>query len=229
MLGAVGLVGLAAGLKHTFVSTQAHSTTHVSDRLLLLHDVDDVVGRLYIHLAAVGIGIPQYVTSKLNGDALHAQTDTEGGYIVGTGIFDGYKLAGNTSLAKSGTYQHTGHPLQLLGYILLCQLLAIDKVHLHLAVVVGTCLREGFADGFVGILQVVLTHQGNVEWRSAFCLVAAFQEGTPRAKSRSVAYWKIHFAQDGGVELLSLHQDGYFVDSGGINALYYSLFIHVAE
>ena len=59
--------------------------------------------------------------------------------------------------------------------------------------------------------------------------VTSFQECAPRAQSRRVSHGQVHLLEDGLVQLLCLHQQGYFVDGGGIDALHDSVLVHVAE
>ena len=59
-------------LQHTLVCTQTHCSAHIRNILLLLHDVNDIVRSLLVHLSAVGIGIAEHVASKLYHHHLHA-------------------------------------------------------------------------------------------------------------------------------------------------------------
>ena len=185
--------------------------------------------RFGIHFAAVCVGQSEDIAGKLDGDALHAQADAERRDVVLAGIFGGNELAGDAAFAEARADEDTGLVFQGLGHVVFRQLLAVDEVHFHLAVVVGAGLREGFADGLVGVLQVVFAHQGDVQCRFLLGLVASFQERTPRAQSRGVAHGQSHLLQDGGIQLLCLHQDGHLVDGGGVNALHHGILVHVAE
>ena len=229
VLRAVSLVSLAALLQDTFVGAQTHGAAHVGDGLLLLHDVDDVMRCFFVHFAAVSVGQSQDIPCELDGHALHAQTDAERRDVVSAGVLDGDKLAGDAPLAESRSYQYARLVFQGFGYVVVRQLLAVHEVYGHLAIVVGTRLRQGFADGLVGVLQVVLAHQCDVYRFGTFRFVTTFQEAAPRTEARRVAYGKSHLLQDGSVQLLLLHQDGHFVDSRRIDALHHGFHIHVAE
>lgn len=152
VFGAIGFIGFASFLKDTFVSSQSHGAAHVGDGLLFFHDVDDVVGSLFVHFARISIGISQYVTGEFDGNALHTQTDAECRNIMGTGIFDGDKLAIDATFAETRTDEHTRHAFQGFGDVVVCQLFTVDEVYRNLAVVVSAGLGEGFTDRFVGIL-----------------------------------------------------------------------------
>ena len=136
----IGFESFGILVEHTFVSSQTHRTSHVGDSLLLFHDIDNVVRSLFIHLAAVGIGISQYIAGKFDGNALHTQADTECRNIVCTSVFDSYKLTFDTTLSEARADNDTVHVFDLLFHIFICQLLTVDEVDVGLAVVVCCCL-----------------------------------------------------------------------------------------
>ena len=136
----VSLIRFGSRVDDTFVSSQTHGTSHVGDGFLFLHDVDDIVRSLFVHLAAVGIGITQYIAGKFDGHALHTQTDTEGRHVVCTAIFDGDELTFDTALAESRTDDNSVHVFQLFFNVFFCQVLTVDEVDVCLAVVVGSRL-----------------------------------------------------------------------------------------
>ena len=70
-LFAIGLVNATALQQLALVGAQSHGTTHLGDVLLLLHHIDNIVRRLLVHLAAVGILIAQDVACKLYHHHLH--------------------------------------------------------------------------------------------------------------------------------------------------------------
>ena len=117
-VGGVCLVRLATLHQFTFVRTQSHGASHLGDVLLLLHDVDDVVWRLRIHLTAVGILVAQHVAGKFDDHHLHTQTDAEGGNIMSAGVFGGNDFSFNTAQAEPWANHDALQAIQLLGYIL---------------------------------------------------------------------------------------------------------------
>ena len=133
---AIGLVGFAAFLQYAFVSAQTHRAAHIGNGLLLFHDVDNVVRCLFIHFARIGICVSQYVAGKFNGNALHAQADTECRNIVRTRIFDGYELSGNATFAETRSDENARHAFQCFRYVFVRQLLAVYEIYGYLAVIV---------------------------------------------------------------------------------------------
>ena len=195
--------------QHAFVSSQSHCSAHVCYVLLLLHDVDDVVGSLFVHFSAVGVCISKDVSGKLDYHHLHAKTYTECGYVVQAGVFDGGYLALDTSLSESRTYYHTVESFQFLRHVSFGEILRIDEVQYRLAVIVSTCLVEAFPYALIGILQVVLAHQSDVH---LFCgFVLALQEAAPWAERGSFAHRHVQFAEYCSVESLFLHINRNFV------------------
>ena len=47
----ISLISLAAFLQNTFVSSQAHRSTHIGDGFLLFHDVNHIMRSFLIHFA----------------------------------------------------------------------------------------------------------------------------------------------------------------------------------
>ena len=133
-VGAIDLLELAALDECAVEVTHTHRVAEVS--LLLLHDVNNVVGSRLVHLTRVGIGNAEYVAGKLYYHALHAETDTEGGDVVLTCVAGYDVLALDTALTGSRTDDDTVHTFECLGYILSCDVLAVEELHLQLAVVV---------------------------------------------------------------------------------------------
>ena len=159
---AIGLGNLGARLDAAGIGAQAHRAAQVGDRLLVLHQVDDVVGRLGVHLGAVGIGQAQHVAGKLDDHALHAQADAEGGHIVLTAPPQGHILALDAALSESGCHNDAVVARQQLLDVAVVDVLAVDVVELEAAVMVGTGVQQALVDALVGILQRdILAHQAD--------------------------------------------------------------------
>ena len=140
MFGSVRLINLRVRVEHTFVGTQAHCSAHIGDGFLFFHDVDDVVRGLFVHFAAVGIGITQYVACEFNCHALHAQADAECRHIVRAAILDGNEFPFDAALAESRADDDAVHIFQRLFHVVFVQFFAINEMDVRLAVVVGGCL-----------------------------------------------------------------------------------------
>ena len=133
-VGTIDFLELAALDECAVEVTHTHRVAEVG--LQLLHDVNNVVGSSFVHLTRVGIGNAEYVAGKLYYHALHAETDTKGGDVVLTGVAGYDVLALDTALTGSRTNDDTVHAFECLGYILSCDVLAVEELHLQFAVVV---------------------------------------------------------------------------------------------
>ena len=185
------------------------------------------MGCLLVHLTAIGILVTQHVAGKLYHHHLHTQTDTEGGDVMGAGVFGSNNLALYTTLTEAGANNDTLQALQLLGYILLCNLLAVHKVQLGLHIVVDTSQIQALADALVGILEVVLTNKTDVHLAGSVALLV--QEVVPGLHGRCLAYGDANLTHDGSIKALLLHADGYLVDAGHILALHHTFKVHITE
>ena len=150
------------GLQLAIVGAKAHRSSQIGDVLLILHQVDHVVLRLSIHLAAVSIGIAKHVASELYDHHLHTQTNSQTGHIVRARIFHGKDLSLDATLSEAGANHQAILPIELLRQVLGQEKLGVDKADHDLAMVVGGRMRKTLKNRLVGILQVVLAHQTNM-------------------------------------------------------------------
>ena len=180
VLLAISIKYLVALCKHAFVRAEAHVLFHVEYRLLLLHQVDDGVSGLFVHLFRVCIGITQYVAGKLYGHHLHTKAKAQGGDVVLATIFCGNKFAFDTSVAESRTNDYSVNASQEFLDVAFVNIFAIDELYLSLTVVVSGCLGDLLHDGFICILKIVLTDDGNLY---CFCgIVTTIEEVAPRTE-----------------------------------------------
>ena len=93
---------------------------------LLVHQVDDVVGRVKIHLHRVGVLKAEDVACELDDHALHAQTDAECGHIVLTAPLQGHELAFDAALSESGSHDDAVHVAETLVDISFGEFLGVD-------------------------------------------------------------------------------------------------------
>ena len=175
------------------VGTEAHGSSHVGDVLLLLHDVDDVVWSLFVHLAAVGIGISENVACELNHHHLHSKTDAKCRDVVGAGVFYCRYLTFYASLSESGADDHTVESFEQFLHVALVEVLGVDECQHCLVVVVCSSLREALSDALVGILEVVFPDQSDDHlFRGVF---PAFEEVSPWAEAWCLAYRHVELSQ----------------------------------
>ena len=123
---------------------------------------------LFVHFAAVGIGVSQHIARKFDGHALHAEADAECRHVVCAAVFGSDELSFDSSLAEARADDDSVHVFKLFFHVSFSQLLAVDEMDISLVVIVGCSLRQCFEDGFVCVLQVVFSYQSDFHhFRSA--------------------------------------------------------------
>ena len=106
-------------------------------------------------------------------------------------------------------------------------MLTVDKMEFGSYVVVDAGKVQTLPDTLVRILQVVFPNQSDVYFLRGMTLFV--EKRMPCVHGRCLSYWDMHLAQDSGIETLTLHTDGHFVDAGHILTLYDTFQINIAE
>ena len=225
---AIGLGNFRARLDTTGIGTQAHRATQVGHRLLVLHEVDDVIGRLGVHLGAVGVGKTQDVTCKLDDHALHAQADAKGGHVVLAAPPESDVFALNATLAESRRHDDAVVVAQQLLDVAVVDVLAVDIVEFELAVVVGAGMQQTLVDALVSVLQrYILAHQAD-----AHLFLRPLELGEEVVPLRQVGLTldlEARFLNDDVVQTLLVHHQRYLIDGGRVQRLHHGVGTHVAE
>ena len=225
---AIGLSNLGARLDVAGVSAQSHRAPHVGDRLLILHQVDDIMAGLGVHLGAVGIGQSQHIACELNDHALHTQADAEGGHIVLAAPLEGDKFALDASLPKAWSDDDAVMSGQELLDIGVGDVLAVDIVEFEAAVMVGACVQQALVDALVGILQGdVLAHEADAHF--LLCTLELGQEVVPLRHVGLALDFEARFLDDDVVQTLLVHLEWHLIDGGHVQRLHDGIGAHVAE
>ncbi len=116
---------------------------------------------------------------------------------------------------------------QLLRYVLIGDTFAVNEVNLCLHAIVDACQVQTLADTLVGILQVVLADQADVDFTCSTTPVV--EKVAPRFHGRSLADGYAYLTQDGSIESLPLHTHRYFVDACHVFTLHYAFQADIAE
>ena len=162
---------LAALTQLAGVGSEAHRSAHACDVLLLFHEVDDGMLGFWVHFRAVGIGKSEDVAGKFDDHHLHAEADAEGGDVVGAGVLNGCDFAFDASPAETGADDGSCHAFELGCHVFGRDVFAVDEVEFHLHIAVDASQVEAFADGLVGILQVVLADECHVYFMGGLTLL----------------------------------------------------------
>ena len=225
---AIGLCNFCARFDAAGIGAQSHRAAQVGDGLLILHQVDDVVGGLLVHLGAVGIGQAQHVAGKLDDHALHAQADAKGGHVVLTAPLEGHILALDAALPESRCHDDAVVPGQQLLDVAVVDVLAVDVVELEAAVMVGAGVQQALVDALVGILQRdVLAHQADAHHLAGALELG--QEFVPLVHVGLALCLEAGFLQDDVVQALLVHLEGHLIDGRHVQRLHHSVGAHVTE
>ena len=98
---------------------------------------------------------------------------------------------------------------------------------LRLHVVVDTCEVQTLTDTLIGILEVVLTHEGHMHLMRGVALF--LEEVVPRFHGRSLTHRNADLTHDSGIKTLLLHTHWHLIDRGHVLALHDALQIDITE
>jgi len=129
----------------------------------LVDQVDHRVFRLRVELLGVGIRQSQDVSGEFDNAKLHPQTDPQEHFFVFPGKADRFHLPGNTALPETSGDQDTVNTAQFFGGIFRRDRLTVDPVDLHFGTLPRSGVDEGFQEGFVGLLGLVLADKGDFD------------------------------------------------------------------
>ena len=225
---AIGIGNFRASLDTAGISAQTHRAAHVGDRLLVLHEVDDIVAGLGVYLGAVGIGEAQDITCKLDDHALHAQADAEGGHVVLTAPPEGDEFALDAALPESRCHHDAVVAAQQLLDVAVVDVFAVDIVEFEATVVVGAGVQQALVDALVGILQRdILAHQADAHF--LFGALELGKEFVPLRQVRLSLTADARLLEDDVVQSLLVHHQRHLIDGGHVEALHHGVGTDVAE
>ena len=183
--------------------------------------------RLAVEFGGVGISISQHIAGELYHHHLHTEADTESRQVLFAAIASGNKFSFRATLSESRTNHIACHSLKHLSHILIGDVLRVDEMATHLAVIVNTSLLKCLNDGFISILQIILTHQTDVQF---FCgIVATIEEGAPRAKTWCFTNGHTQLFKNHAVNALILHTHRHLINGGHIRTLEHGIGTHITE
>ena len=187
------------------------------------------MGRVGVHLGAVGILIAQHFSGKFNHHHLHAQANAKGGDVVGAGISNRFNLSFNAAGAKARANDNAVQAGEGIGHIGGRYILAVHKFDIHPLPGVDAGNVQAFANAFVGILEVVFSHQANLYalLEVLFFLDKCFPLGEGLLVALQIGHGEL--GEDGAVQALPMHIQRHLIDAGEVFALDYAVGSHVTE
>ena len=129
-----------------FTGAETHGGAHVGDALLFFLQTDDGMSGFFVEFGRVGFGEAADVSGVFDGGNLHAEADSEVGYLVFAGVLRGNDFTLDTAIAKSSRDEDaidfsddffSGCFLEMLG---------IDLDDFDFGIVFGARDRERFVD-----------------------------------------------------------------------------------
>ena len=151
---AVDAMGQGTRLDLAGIRAQTLRATLGIDVRLIGHEVDDRVLELRVEFRRGCFGHACHVAGELAHSRLQAQADAEEGHVVRTGIARGGDLALEGTHTKSAWYEDAIHRAKHVFGNGIVQLLAIDEVHVHVAIKRNTRMVQRLDDGKVRVGQV---------------------------------------------------------------------------
>ena len=225
---AVDVVGQRPLQEVAGIGAEAHRMALHGERFLLLHQVDDRIGRQWIDFGGGGFGIAQDVAGKFHHRHLHAEADAEERDPMFAGIAHGADLALQASLAEARRHEDAVHPAQQFRGVVVVDVLGVDGVDMDLAVVGGAGMDEALLDALVGVLELdVLADEGNIHLvlgmaQAGKKLFQAGQVGLRQAGDFQLADHHL-------VEFLRRHVERHLIDAPGVDGLDDMARLDVAE
>ncbi|GBD36451.1 hypothetical protein HRbin36_01576 [bacterium HR36] len=102
----IGLADAATLSQLARVRPQSHRPAFFCNLPLFIHQANDWMGRVAVEFRAVRLAQPEHVPGKLDGCALHPQTDAEKGNLFFPGVANGFDLSLDTAIAEAPRHQH---------------------------------------------------------------------------------------------------------------------------
>ena len=179
---AIGLAREGIGSKLARIGAQAHGAALLGHVLLRAHQVDDTIRAIRIELGRAGAGKADDVAGKFAHGHLHTQANAQIRNLVLAGELGREDLALQGALAKAAGDQDARGVTQDLGDVLLVEALAIDQLHVNVAIVEHASVVQGLDNRQVGIGQLrILAHDGDLHLVGVLVgMVLLAQEFVPR-------------------------------------------------
>ena len=224
---AVGALDERAGVQLGGICAEAHRAAEIDHLTLLVHEVDDGMGRVRVELARVGAGQAADVARELDDRAVEAETQAEERQAVFPGEAGGSDLAFDAPEPEAA---RDHDPVEVLESPFGEQALGVvrgDPVDQHPSRARVAAVAERLGDGQVGVGKVhVLADQAD-----AHLLVGsadAVHEVAPLAEDRRLALEMQHLAHV-VVEALVVEHQRDLVEALGVDGRDDARLGHVAE
>ena len=142
----VNLEGFGVREDDGFTGAETHGGAHVGDALLLFLQTDDGMSGFFVEFGRVGFGESADVSRVFDGGNLHAEADSEVGYLVFAGVLCGDDFTFDTAIAKSSRDEDAIDLSDDFFSGCFLEVLGIDLDNFDFGIVFGAGDRERFVD-----------------------------------------------------------------------------------
>ena len=213
---AICCCSLGAFNDHAGIGAQTHGAALVIDVFLIGHDVNYLMGGVFVELGGSGSFKAGNVAGELAHGGLQAQANAQEGYLVLAGVLGSQDLALEGALAKAARHQDAIHATQHFVNVFAGHAFAIHQLGIHGVVAMHAGVMQSLNDGKVSVGQAgVLAHDANLHGAGA-----GVHGGEEALQGLQVAALdaQAHASQHLGFEFLIVQLDGHLVDAGAVFA-----------
>jgi hypothetical protein len=226
----VRFAGVRALREDGGLRAEAHGAAFVSDVFLLVEQADDGVGSVFVEFGGVGAGKIHDVAGKLDGGALHAETDAEEGDAALADELDRFDFAFDAALAESAGDENAVVAGEERAGAFALDLFALDAADADLSFVMDASVVEGFVNRLVSIFVLgVFADDGDADFMPR--VAENVEDVTPVVEfGQAGLEAEAELFHDQRIETVIDEAEGDFID-GEILVLLFdnAVFRHVAE
>ena len=211
----------------TGIAAQPQGASLVDVLALAGHEINDLMGALFVELAGVCIGHPGHIPGVLNDGNLHTKANSEEGQIVGPGVVCGGNHTCNAPVTEAAGNDDAVQSGKLHGYAFRGNALGINPVNVNVRIQGVACVAHSLGYGQVSVMKLhILAHQANL-----YMVCAAFDALHHLGPFAQVRFGGIdvQFTADHAGEIgFFQHQRG-LVQTGQGDVLDNAVGLHIAE
>src|SRR5262249_28122111 len=135
------------------VTPQTHRATFRTHTMLMVHEMDDRMGRPFVELCAIGAGQASDIPCKLNCRALHTETESQKRNLAFASVPDGGNFAFNSPRSEPAWNQDpvrfAENPFSPLPF----DILRLDPIDVYTGLMVDTTMHQCFRQALITFLE----------------------------------------------------------------------------
>jgi len=150
----IGGAGLRIGQQLAGIDTEPHGSAHIGDVALLGHQVDYGHLSAHVELGTVRLFAVQGGAGELDAKHLHAETQTQVGYVAGAGEAGGNDFALYAAVAEPARHDDAVEAVEQVQIASLFQRLGTDPFDVEFVAFGQGGMNERLFNTQVGVLQL---------------------------------------------------------------------------